>query len=121
MAVDPAAAVTDTTARLAPARTRLRVFPYHAAIPPLPEVAAMSTATVDVSALPVRAPRAAEPIGRWVAAALRWLSAPTPNDEPRQEVSRLWALANRCGASDPALAADLRAAVHRWDREQTGR
>lgn len=81
----------------------------------------MTTATVNVPALPVRVPRFAVPIGRWVAAALRWMSAPAQHSEPRHEASRLWALANRLSASDPALAADLRAAVHRWEREQTGR
>lgn len=81
----------------------------------------MTTATVNVPALPVRVPRAAAPIGRWVAAALRWLSAPPQPAEPRREASQLWVLANRLSASDPTLAADLRAAVHRWDREQTGR
>jgi hypothetical protein len=80
----------------------------------------MTTATVNIPALPVRVPRAAAPIGRWVAAVLRWLSAPSRRTEPRQEASRLWALANRLSASDPALAADLRAAVHRWEREQVG-
>jgi hypothetical protein len=80
----------------------------------------MTTATVNIPALPVRVPRAAAPIGRWVAAVLRWLSAAPRRTEPRQEASRLWALANRLSASDPALAADLRAAVHRWEREQVG-
>ncbi len=80
----------------------------------------MTTATINVPALPVRVPRAAAPIGRWVAAVLRRLSAPAQKDETRQRASRLWALANRYSASDPALAADLRAAVHRWEREQIG-
>jgi hypothetical protein len=81
----------------------------------------MTSATANAPALPVGVSRAAAPIGRWVAAALRWLSAPAQHDEPQQEASRLWALANRMAGSDPALAADLRAAVHRWEREQTGR
>lgn len=121
MAVGAAAGVTHATARLALLATHIRVFPHNAAIPPLPEVATMTSATVNVPALAVRAPRAAAPIGRWVAAALRWMSTPSRRDEPRQEASRLWALANNFAASDPALAADLRAAVHRWEREQTGR
>lgn len=120
MAVGVTTGVTGATACLALSRTILRVFPHNAAIPPLPEVAAMTTATVNVPALRVRVPRAAVPIGRWVAAALRWLSAPSQRTEPQQGASRLWALANLFSASDPALAADLRAAVRRWEREQVG-
>ncbi|HSV71732.1 MAG TPA: hypothetical protein VLI72_16620 [Methylibium sp.] len=76
----------------------------------------MTSAIVNVPALSVRAPRAAESFGRWAAAGLRWLSN-RPARDPRVDVAKLWALANRYESSQPGLAADLRAAVQRWERE----
>lgn len=81
----------------------------------------MVTATVNLPAARIVAPRAAEPLAIWAAAALRWASlrlrrARRPAD-PQKDIAALWALAYQYESSQPGLAADLRGAAMRWERE----
>ncbi len=81
----------------------------------------MVTATVNLPAARIVSPRAAEPLGIWAAAFLRWISLrlerqPRPTD-PQKDIAALWALAHQYEASQPGLAADLRGAAMRWERE----
>ena len=81
----------------------------------------MATVTVNLPAARVVVPRAAEPLATWAAGLLGWLStllarASRPRD-PRQDIAALWALAHQYEASQPGLAADLRGAALRWERE----
>ncbi|WP_295645133.1 hypothetical protein [uncultured Methylibium sp.] len=81
----------------------------------------MVTTTVNLPAARIVSPRAAEPLGIWAAAFLRWISLrlnrqPRPS-EPQKEIAELWALANQYESTQPSLAADLRGAAMRWERE----
>lgn len=81
----------------------------------------MATTIVNLPAARVVAPRAAEPLAIWAAAALRWISLrlarKAQTSDPREDIAALWALAHQYESSQPGLAADLRGAAMRWERE----
>lgn len=81
----------------------------------------MTSITLQLSEGRDRAPRAAAPLASAAATLWNWvarrISAPAQPYDPRKDISALWALANRYDSTQPSLAADLRGAAMRWERE----
>jgi hypothetical protein len=80
----------------------------------------MSTISIQTIA-PRKAPYGAELLGRAAAALWQWsagrLAQHSQPHDPRQDLPQLWALADKYQSVDPSLAADLRGAALRWERE----
>ncbi|WP_428420918.1 hypothetical protein [Methylibium sp.] len=81
----------------------------------------MSTVSIQVPATRTAPPRGAEPLARLAVALWQWaergLARRRLPHDPRRDLTELWALANQYQSVDPSLAADLRGAALRWERD----